>query len=296
MTHRFGGLWTDLKLQAVERYFSPYAQVMKRQQFKKIFVDAFAGTGERQQAAGKSDVITDGGLFGFELPSPPEVAKKGSVDIALQIKPPFDTYIFIEKRKRHAKLLKEYCAKFPDRDIRIVCMDANEALTTLCEQMSWKRYRAAVFLDPYGMQVDWQTLYTISQTRAMDVAILFPTGPINRVLTRSGDIPRSWQDRLDRCLGCSDWRDQFYYVQEQAGMFGSVHTLNKGASADQILKFAIARLKTIFPWVSDKALTLTNSKNTVQYHLLFACANPSPAAGKIFLRVAADAVNVQRLV
>src|SRR5207244_4038420 len=32
---------------------------------------------------------------------------------------------------------------------------------------------------------------------------------VNRLLTKSGDIPESWQHRLDLLLGTSAWRDEF---------------------------------------------------------------------------------------
>jgi hypothetical protein len=33
-----------------------------------------------------------------------------------------------------------------------------------------------LFLDPYGMQVDWTTIEAIARTKAIDLRVLFPLG------------------------------------------------------------------------------------------------------------------------
>lgn len=53
--------------------------------------------------------------------------------------------------------------------------------------MVWRsfRRRAVVFLDPFGMQVEWRTIERIGQTKAIDLWILFPLGvAVNRFLTK----------------------------------------------------------------------------------------------------------------
>lgn len=45
MKHTFGGLWTQEKLQVLEKYLQFYATALKNQPFTLHYVDAFAGTG-----------------------------------------------------------------------------------------------------------------------------------------------------------------------------------------------------------------------------------------------------------
>ena len=45
--HRFGGPWTELKLRVLREYLHFYTQALKSQPFKLLYIDAFAGTGER---------------------------------------------------------------------------------------------------------------------------------------------------------------------------------------------------------------------------------------------------------
>ena len=46
-SHRFGGAWTDEKLQVLEGYLSAYTTALKNTSFRKGYIDAFAGTGYR---------------------------------------------------------------------------------------------------------------------------------------------------------------------------------------------------------------------------------------------------------
>src|SRR5258708_39034478 len=49
---RFGGPWSLLKVEAVEKYLRAYATVMRRQSFDLTYIDAFAGSGSFTFAAG----------------------------------------------------------------------------------------------------------------------------------------------------------------------------------------------------------------------------------------------------
>jgi three-Cys-motif partner protein len=51
--------------------------------------------------------------------------------------------------------------------------DANTYLKEWCERTDWRAYRTVMFLDPYGMQVDWSLIEAIANTRAVDLWILF---------------------------------------------------------------------------------------------------------------------------
>jgi three-Cys-motif partner protein len=65
MTHTFGGSWTTLKLDVMERYFSSFAMALKNMPFACWYIDAFAGTGERSDSR-RGDAQAVGDLFGEE--------------------------------------------------------------------------------------------------------------------------------------------------------------------------------------------------------------------------------------
>src|SRR5262249_51638007 len=77
MAHAFGGAWTERKLSVVRRYLEIYARALKNQTFQRIYVDAFAGTGDRVQKMRAATPFLD-------LPEFDAVAK-GSARIALEV-------------------------------------------------------------------------------------------------------------------------------------------------------------------------------------------------------------------
>ncbi len=53
--------------------------------------------------------------------------------------------------------------------------DANNEIREMCGR-GWRRHRAVLFLGPFGMQVEWETIEAIAATRAIDLWLLFPLG------------------------------------------------------------------------------------------------------------------------
>ena len=72
--HAFGGEWTRIKLDKLESYLNIYTTALKYQPFTLHYVDAFAGTGQRDDEETNSDSL-------LELE-----ALKGSVRRALECK------------------------------------------------------------------------------------------------------------------------------------------------------------------------------------------------------------------
>jgi len=102
----------------------------------------------------------------------------GSARIALKTLPAFDRFVFIEKDAAGCASLEGLRSEFPhhkDR-IRIIQDDANAALQRLGEWNN-KSNRAVLFLDPYGMDVEWQTIEVIAATKAIDLWVLIPLEP-----------------------------------------------------------------------------------------------------------------------
>src|SRR5207253_253310 len=136
---------------------------------------------------------------------------EGSAKIALGLSKPFDRYLFIEKSKARVEALKSMIAiEYPELQSRceIRQLDANAAIKTWSRQRNWKKERAVVFLDPYGMQVDWATVKLLGDTNAVDLWYLFSLSGVIRMLTRDGVIEESWQKRLDSVFGTTDWRER----------------------------------------------------------------------------------------
>jgi three-Cys-motif partner protein len=114
--HEFGGHHTELKLSVIASYLNAYTKAL-RKIFKQLwYIDAFAGTGSRI-VKHKALPAT---LFGD--PAAPERIERlrGSAQIAIDTLPPFDTLIFIEKKKTFAAALEKLKAQHPLRDIKVI--------------------------------------------------------------------------------------------------------------------------------------------------------------------------------
>ena len=132
-----------------------------------------------------------------------------------------------------------------------------------------------LFLDPFGMQVEWDTIKAIARTKAIDMWLLFPLGiAVNRLLTTSGDIPKSWQKRLSLLLGTDDWYEEFYTVKTNPNLFGTeTEQVVKNANMEKIGNYFNDRLKEIFAGVVEKPRVLRNSSNSPLYLMCFAVGN-----------------------
>ncbi|HXY60147.1 MAG TPA: three-Cys-motif partner protein TcmP, partial [Chthoniobacterales bacterium] len=175
-THKFGGDWTEQKLRILDEYLIAYCQIFnvnpKAQYFDTIYVDAFAGSGLIERQKTKSDRTA---LFTEFAERETIQFLKGSAALALQHS--FKRYIFIEKSPKRVAELEKIREESPLKSqIFIEKGDANTQLSTFIGSTDWKKCRAVVFLDPYGMQVNWNTIEELGRTEAVDLWLLFPLG------------------------------------------------------------------------------------------------------------------------
>ncbi|MEP0843250.1 MAG: three-Cys-motif partner protein TcmP [Phycisphaerae bacterium] len=287
-THAFGGDWTTDKLERLRKYLCAYTTIftknLKARYFITIYVDAFAGTGYRVNSATRKGAaaVPDGDTD----PDPEaDLFRKGSARIALDVVPSFNRYIFVERDSIRVSELETLRANFPGKDVQIEQGDANFFLKEWCGKTNWKKHRAVVFLDPYGMQVEWQTLEALARTQAIDLWILFPLGvAVNRLLTRESPPPAWWAKTLTRIFGTPDWEQAFYPKIREETLFGPEETQRKDAPPHAIGRYFLERLKTIFGEVAPNPLPLRNSTNTPIYLLCFASANPK--GGRTAVKIA----------
>jgi three-Cys-motif partner protein len=241
----FGGPWTEIKLDKVSRYLAEYVKVMKNMPFTTMYVDAFAGTGTG---------FTRPGQAGSELfLDKDESVPAGSARLALNVSPPFARYVFIEKSPTRHRQLTALAAAHPDLADAIEFRrgDANAEIQGLCAATDWRRTRAVVFLDPYGMQVEWGTIEALGCTKAVDLWYLVPTGiAYARMMPRKKEPLPGWQERLDRAFGDGGWR-QLYEKGTTRDLFeGEQSTLTRVGGLQRIEAYVAERLRSVFHAVS----------------------------------------------
>jgi three-Cys-motif partner protein len=295
-THQFGGTWTDDKLDRLSKYLLAYLRIFTAnpyaRRYNTTFVDAFAGTGYRNPPKDnkKENKPDYSPMFIEDAPVYDEEAKtfqKGSARIALELDPPFGRYIFIEKKPEYIKELEVLRESFPALSGRVEIRqgEANTILKDWCHKTNWGTNRAVVFLDPYGMAVEWSSIETLARTKAIDLWLLFPLGQaVNRLLTRDGPPQGALANSLTRLFGTETWESAFYRQIRQTNIFGEEEEwTQKEADFEQIARFFIERLQSVFPCVADNPLYLRNRKNVPIYLLCFAACNErgGPTAVKI---------------
>lgn len=284
----FGGSWTELKLDLLGAYLEAYTTALKNMGFGKIYVDAFAGTGYREMVSEENETP----LLIQEAEAEASRIFDGSAKLSLQVSHPFDRYVFIEKSPKRMGELREVQKEYPALSERMAFLvdDANRAIPELCCNTDWRKNRAVMFLDPYGMTVDWATMEAIAHTKAIDVWILFPAGiGVNRLLRHKRDkIPANWSAKLDRVFGTPEWQQVFFTADHQGVLFGDDESGGVKVSNPirAITRFYQDRLKTVFPKVAPNPRYLCNAKNSPMFVLTFAMASESKKAQDLGMKFA----------
>jgi three-Cys-motif partner protein len=274
----FGGSWTQQKLLILSKYLRAYRKIFEKnaraRYFRVGYVDAFAGTG----VIPRPDIE---GTFAELIPSlaaAEEEFRKGSVRRALEVDPPFNNYVFVERDRDKCEELLALQSEFPDRKIDVVNDDANLALFRWCKGMDTKRERAVVFLDPFGASLDWSVIEAIAKTKAVDLWILFPYSAVNRMLTRGRKPTASWCEKLTRVFGTAEWEEEFYSSSTMTSILDpdqEIELIYKTADRNSVIQFFAKRLSTVFSEVARPGL-LFNSKSLL-FVLFFAASNKNGA-------------------
>ena len=120
----------------------------------------------------------------------------------------FHRYVFIDSKASHIGALRKVVDReFLDLKERceLVQEDANVWLQRWCSSEDWRSHRAVVFLDPYGMSVEWKTIEAIANTKAIDLWVLFPFAiGANRMMPNDVLPDKGWGLVLTRVLGTAD--------------------------------------------------------------------------------------------
>lgn len=278
------GPWAKDKLERLQKYLHAYTTIMKKQSWCDGFhyIDAFAGPGDheiRQAAADRTvdprNALLDISSFGGEQEEQ-QLFLAGSPRIALELEFPFTNYVFVERSPTRIAALEQLKAEYGNsRQIHIRQQDCTQYLLekiSLNSQLDWKRNRALVFLDPFGMQVGWDTVASLASTKGVEVFLNFPVGmAIQRLLLRQPEnFSEAQRQRLDDYFGSPDWFDAIY--KRRRTLFDDEAQEKVTASGEALLKWYRSRLETVFSHVSKAAL-IRNTRGGHLYYLLLASHN-----------------------
>lgn len=163
------GIWSIKKLIALDYYIEPYVKIIRKSGFKNYYyVDPFCGAGLLQ--------------FRSKYPFP------GSPLIPLfrMERTPFTKYIMSDRNVKFTNALSLRVSRILDKQNQGLVNVAKMDFLQLTRQVfsgikptNWKDNAFFVFLDPFGLQVDWKSMERILCSGAVDVIFTFMTWAIS---------------------------------------------------------------------------------------------------------------------
>ncbi|WP_395611665.1 three-Cys-motif partner protein TcmP [Allosphingosinicella sp.] len=288
----FGDEHTRKKLETVEKYLGAFTTALKKRDFQLLYVDACAGSGSSiSKSAGRATGEGQSGLLPAEPVADTDQIIVGSAIRALGVQPPFDRYLFNDVKPANVRALRaQVKQRFSDLEDRVTItqFDANEMLSKICDRTRWKATRAVVFLDPFGLQIRFETLQKLASTQAVDLWYLVPVFAMYRQVRGDGGVLEDGGRSVDEALGTTDWRHVVAVEEKgQPDLFGVGQSVSKRAvDIAWFENIAKERLKLAFDGrVIDQVLPLGRN-GLHEFSLMFAWANPGEKA-KLAAKLAA---------
>jgi len=268
--NKFGGNWTEAKIEILVEYAQAYLSIMKvyarKYNWKLLYFDGFAGSGFIKKRNDENQEIIIG------------AAKR-----ILEIDNPraFDRYYFVEKgQDKVEELVENVVNNYPNKIINVANTDCNEkiqSMATFLKSNKGKQYKVLAYIDPCGMQLNWESLKALQELK-VDAWILVPTGMgVNRLLTKNGEISTAWLDKLETFLGMSkdDIIDHFYSKTTVLTLFGDEIITNKEErTVQKSAELYKSRLNELFKYVTNPYV-LKNSSNSIMFHFFMVSNNKS---------------------
>ncbi|ODT80999.1 MAG: hypothetical protein ABS76_14385 [Pelagibacterium sp. SCN 64-44] len=283
VSHFSGSRDTADKLSRLQKYLQAYAIALKDRKFALLYIDAFAGSGTRVETRAALPLFNGGDV------EPEVVYTPGSARIALSIEPHLQV-TFIEMDPMRFSELQKLKEQHSDRKIVLHNGDANNAVQKICRHVPWHKaqhgimgMRGVIFLDPYGMEVEWATVEAIAKTEALDCWYFFPLSGLYRNAPHDpAKLDAGKQASLDRVLGTRDWREHWYQHSVQpVDMLESEEQAVVRADVDAIEQYVFGRLTSVFKGTVLKPLRLYHKGGAPLASLFFAVSNPSKAAVRV---------------
>jgi len=247
------GYWSEIKLDIIRDYAKAYSGILHAQRsLMHMYIDAFAGGGLHISK-------TSGGYV------------PGSPQNALLVEPPFAEYHLIDLDKRKVTSLRNLTQG--RTDVFIYQGDCNSILLNkVFPRVRYEDYkRALCLLDPYGLHLNWDVIFTAGQMRSIDMFLNFPVQDMNRnVLWRVPEnVDLKQAGRMTAFWGDDSWRQAAYDTQRN--LFGWEEKTDNQSVVDAFRE----RLRRVagFRHVPEP-IPMRNSQGAVVYYLFFASQKP----------------------
>jgi len=276
----WGNNWTEDKLSAFTKYVNAYLTIMDTNKskygWKTLYFDGFAGSGDLKKKGNATTEAVSPLLLELGIGEAETKVYKGAAERILSLQKKFDYYYFIDLNGESLKRLEDKLSSF-HMDNRLVFREgcANENIKKLANALKKdKKLKALVLLDPFGMQINWESIELLRNT-ASDVWILIPSGVIiNRLLEKNGELKHI--NKLCSFFGMTEEeiRQAFYSENVTQTLFGEeTKTQKVQKPIRKITDLYIKRLQTVWTNVTPEPLIMKNKMNVEIFHFAFASNN-----------------------
>lgn len=239
------GSWTPEKYRTFQLYAHQFTQGMKGKWKSLAYLDLYAGSG---QSLAEGRVLL------------------GSPLIALSLDVQFDQYVFCEKDAIKLAALKERVQrKFPTASVRFVDGDCDDPSFRLGDALPHGALTLC-FVDPYKLDIRFDTLRTLAQGRSIDFLCLLASR------MDAGRNPHNYlreeSTKLDRLLGGRTWRARWEQLRKQ-----SAHEPNLG---DFVCKEFAANMSSLgyLPTELHEMKAIKTDEGMLIYHLALFSKSP----------------------
>ncbi|MBA7678506.1 hypothetical protein ES703_86782 [subsurface metagenome] len=152
------GYWSEIKLDIIQQYALQYSRILAGQSnpaLYHVYIDAFAGSGKHISRTTRDFV-------------------PGSPQIALDINPYFKEYYFIDIDGDKVAELNGIVSNRPEA--HVLEGDCNsKLLTEVFPRVRYEDYRRGLcLLDPYGLDLNWEVIWTAGRMKSIDIFLNFP--------------------------------------------------------------------------------------------------------------------------
>lgn len=155
--------------------------------------------------------------------SPSKEVMLGSPLIALTAPHPFTHYRFVELDSQNAQALERRISQSPYKDrVQVVQGNCNIVVDEIAREIAsldksyiegrWPSLNLA-FLDPEGLELEWQTVEKLGRMNRMDLIINFSLSGVTRNAKQI--MERDSLSRLDKFFGTLEWREIYKSVMDK---------------------------------------------------------------------------------
>jgi three-Cys-motif partner protein len=249
------GPWSEVKLDIMREYAQAYSQILsaqKKLRLHHVYIDAFAGAGVHLSRSKKEFI-------------------PGSPLNALNVIPSFSEYHFIDIKQARVEALQQVAQQ--RTNVFVHDGDCNQVLLRdVFPKVRYEDFRRGLcLLDPYGLHLDWQVIYTAGHMKSIEIFLNFPIMDMNmNVLKHNPDsVPPEQAERMTRFWGDGSWKSATYSTT------GNLYGYEEKTDNETITMAFRERLLNVagFKHVS-KPLAMRNSRDAVVYYLFFASRRP----------------------